>query len=216
MAVAKPKPSDSPRIYYHHLPPEDRPQNYVIILPNHSSTHRRRQRQRIILCTTTLLLAASVIYLLWPSDPYLSIVRLHLDRLKIRTRPLPCLDITLDLIVKVRNRDFYSIDYDSLTVAVGYRGKQLGFITSDNGHVKARGSSYINATLVLDGVGILSDVIFLLEDLAKGSVPIDTVTQVRGQLGLFFFEFPLNAKVSCEVYVNTHNQTVFRQNCYPE
>lgn len=81
--------------------------------------------------------------------------------------------------------------------------------------MKARGSSYINATLDLDGIEVLHDVFYLLEDLARGSIPLDTVSEVRGKLGLFFFEIPLKARVSCEVYVNTNNQTIVHQDCYP-
>lgn len=101
-------------------------------------------------------------------------------------------------------------------VSIGYRGKKLGFVTSDGGHVRARGSSYVDAMLELDGVEMLTDVVWLLEDLARGLVPFDTVTEVHGRLGVFFFHLPLKAKVSCEVKVNIRNQTIIRQNCYPE
>lgn len=71
-----------------------------------------------------------------------------------------------------------------------YRGDRLGYVSSDNGYVRARGESYVNATLQLDGVEILSDAILLLEDLAKGSVPFDAVTEIDGKLGVFFFDIP--------------------------
>ena len=93
--------------------------------------------------------------------------------------------------MKIINVDVYSIDYSSLVVSIGYRGKKLGFVTSDRGHVRGMASSYVDATLELEGVEVLSDVIMLVEDLARGSVPFDTVTEVRGRLGVFFFEVPL-------------------------
>lgn len=82
--------------------------------------------------------------------------------------------------------------------------------------MKARGSSYVNATLMLDGFRVLHDLIYLIEDVAAGSVPFDTVSKVEGQLGLLFFSIPIQAIVSCEIYVNPKNQTIIRQNCYPE
>ena len=57
--------------------------------------------------------------------------------------------------------------------------------------MKARGSSYINATLDLNGIEILHDIFYLLEDLARGSIPFDTDSEVQGKLGLFFFKIPL-------------------------
>lgn len=61
--------------------------------------------------------------------------------------------------------------------------------------MRAMGSSYVDATLELNGVEVISDVILLIEDLARGLVPFDTVTEVRGQLGVFFLQFPLKVNL---------------------
>ncbi|KAI3455412.1 hypothetical protein Pfo_012075 [Paulownia fortunei] len=201
--------------------PQPQPPQYVIVLPPYPPPHRhrilRKSCRRCLFCFATFLLfLVAAAYLLWPSDPDLSVVRLRLDRLHFHTRPKISLDVTLDLTVRVENRDFYSMNYDSLLVAIGYRGKRLGYVTSDGGHIKSRGSSYVNATLQLDRVEILSDVILLLEDLAKGAVTFDTVSEIGGKLGVFFFDLPLKTKIKCEVIVNTRNQTIARQSCYPE
>ncbi|XP_057504199.1 uncharacterized protein LOC130787769 [Actinidia eriantha] len=206
--MASPKTSEPP---YYPLPSNQHHQNYVVYLP---SASRRRQSRRRILCTAAIVLLAAAVYFLWPSDPDLDIARLRLDHLRIHTVPTFAVDATLRLTVKIINVDVYSIDYSSLVVSIGYRGKNLGFVTSDRGHVRGMASSYVDATLELEGVEVLSDVIMLVEDLARGSVPFDTVTEVRGRLGVFFFDIPLQARVSCEVRVNARNQTIIRQNCY--
>ncbi|KAL0415250.1 UNVERIFIED_CONTAM: hypothetical protein Slati_3356900 [Sesamum latifolium] len=175
--------------------PQPQPPQYVIVLPPYPPPHRhrlfRKSWQRCLFCFATFLLfLIAAAYLLWPSDPELSIVRLRLERLRFHMRPKISLDITMDLTVRVRNQDFYELDYDSLLVAIGYRGKRLGYVTSDGGHIKARGSSYVNATLQLDRVEILSDVVLLIEDLAKGEVTFDTESEITGKLGLSFFTYP--------------------------
>lgn len=121
---------------------------------------------------------------------------MNLDRFHFRTSPLLSFDITLDLTVKVRNKDFYSLDYDSLRVAIGYRGENLGSVKSVGGHINARGSSYVNATLRLDAVEVLSSAIYLLEDLVRGSITFDTDSKISGELGLFFVELPLEVILS--------------------
>lgn len=83
-----------------------------------------------------------------------------------------------------------------MAVSVGYRGRELGFVSSDGGRVKARGSSYVNATLDLNGFEVIHDVFYLLEDLAKGVIPFDTVTEVNGSLGFFFFKIPLKVNLA--------------------
>ncbi|KAK3028344.1 hypothetical protein RJ639_037806 [Escallonia herrerae] len=97
----------------------------------------------------------------------------------------------MDLTIKVWNPDLYSMNYGSLVVSIGYRGKGLGFVSLSRGHVRPRGASYVDATPELDGVEVMSDVFLLLEDLARGSIPFDTVTEVRGLLGLSIFRLPL-------------------------
>ncbi|KAJ6706346.1 LATE EMBRYOGENESIS ABUNDANT (LEA) HYDROXYPROLINE-RICH GLYCOPROTEIN FAMILY [Salix purpurea] len=166
--------------------------------------------------TVLLLLLSALVYVCWPSDPMVEVVRLRLNKIRIHTLPIINVDLSLYVTLKVRNLDVYSMDFTSLDVAVKYRGKRLGHVRSDHGHVRALGSSYVDAEIDLRGISVLSDVVSLLEDLGRGTVPFDTVTEVSGKLGLFFFGFPLKAKSSCEVLVNTHSQTIARQTCYPE
>ncbi|KAF2303899.1 hypothetical protein GH714_024242 [Hevea brasiliensis] len=94
--------------------------------------------------------------------------------------------------------------------------ERAGLVRSQGGKIRARGSSYVNALLDLNGLEIIHDVFYLIEDLARGVIPFDTSTKVHGELGLLFFKIPIKARVSCEVYVNTDNQTIVRQDCYPE
>nr|GLL19793.1 uncharacterized protein LOC109186495 [Ipomoea trifida] len=64
---------------------------------------------------------------------------------------------------KKQNRTF-SLDEETIGVSDGYRGKKLGNVTSDKGHLQTRASSYINATLELEDVEIFSDVLSIIED----------------------------------------------------
>ncbi|XP_057966927.1 uncharacterized protein LOC131157076 isoform X2 [Malania oleifera] len=191
------------------------PQNYVV-LPLYRPPERPRRLRRILLWSAAAVLLSASVFLLWPSDPELKLVRLRLNRVRVISSPKLALDLSLSLTLKVRNRDFFSLDYQSLSVSIGYRGRALGFVNSDGGRIRARGSSYVDATLDLDGLEIVHDVFYLIEDLAKGSIPFDADTEVRGDLGVFFFKIPLQARVSCEVYVNVKNQTVMHQDCRPK
>jgi LEA14-like dessication related protein len=169
------------------------PHSYVVLTPYYPSPNRGRCR---IICTVSLILLAAIVYAFWPSEPDVKIVRLRLKRIHIHTIPRMAVDISMFVTVRVRNSDVYSMDYRALEVAVGYRGKRLGHVRSERGHVRARGSSYVDAELDFDGVELLADLVHLLEDLAKGTVPFDTVTEIEAQLGLLFFQVPLLVKLS--------------------
>ncbi|XVE54289.1 hypothetical protein DITRI_Ditri03aG0068900 [Diplodiscus trichospermus] len=200
---------------YTPLPPNPNHQN-VIILPVYYErpNHNYRCLRRCLTFTGIVLLLSAAVFFLYPSDPTLQLARIQLNHVGVHTSPKLTLDLSFSLTIRVRNRDFFSLDYEKLVVSVGYRGRELGVVSSEGGRVRARGSSYVNATLDLDGFEVIHDVVYLIADLVKGVIPFDTNTKVDGFLGLLFFQIPLKAEVSCEVYVNTNNQTIVRQDCY--
>ncbi|TQD74659.1 hypothetical protein C1H46_039795 [Malus baccata] len=212
--------SKSEYVFYAPVPTgpyNPQPQQNVVVLTHYRRTPDyccRRSLRLYISITTSLLLLSAAAFFLYPSDPTVQLARISLNHVRINAAPKPTLDLSFSLTIRVRNRDFFSLNYDSLKVTVGYRARELGFVSSDGGRVRARASSYVNATLVIDGLEVLHDVFYLLEDLAKGVIPFDTDTEVDGSLGLLFFKIPIKARASCEVYVGTTNQTVVREDCY--
>ncbi|KAF4365441.1 hypothetical protein F8388_012806 [Cannabis sativa] len=229
-------------VSYGPLPPNPHsatPQN-VVVLPYYRPPPRNHTNHLLRQClcyAAAFLFFSAAAYFLYPSDPTLQLARVHLNRVRVNSSPYLTLDLSFSLTVKVYNRDFFSLNYDSLVVSVGYRGRELGFVRSAGGRIRARGSSYVNATLDLNGFEVIHDVFYLLEDLARGVIPFDTDTKIEGNLGLLLFNIPLKeylnkepncvnyigvlvynylARASCEVYVNTSNQTVVRKDCYPE
>lgn len=197
------------------------PPEYVVVLPTYPPPHRHRLLRKsckrclfCVACSLVLLVAAG--YILWPYTPELSIVSLRLDRVNFDTWPAVSLNLTMALEVKVWNSAVYPVDYDSLVVAIGYRGEGIGYAASDGGVIEARQSSLVNATLQLDQVEILRDVVLLLEDLEKGAVTFDTESEMKGKLGIWTMFLPLKTETECEVVVNTRNGTIAHQSCYSE
>ncbi|KAB1200591.1 hypothetical protein CJ030_MR0G006892 [Morella rubra] len=202
-------------VLYSSVPPIPTSQNVVVVLPLYHPPPRRRRVRQFLVSATSILVFFLAFYLLYPSDPDIQVTRVRLNHVRVNSSPSLTLDLSFSLSVKVYNRDFFSLDYSSLVVSVGYRGRKLGYVSSEGGRVRARASSYVNATLDLNGFEVLYDVFYLLEDLAKGVIPFDTGTEVNGELGLFFFKIPLKGRLSCNVYVNPNNQTIVQQDCYP-
>ncbi|KAG7984313.1 hypothetical protein I3843_04G153800 [Carya illinoinensis] len=211
---------------YGPLPSSPTPQ-HVVVLPLYRPPPSLRCIRRYLAVATVLFLLSLAVFLLYPSDPTIKLARVRLNHVRVKSSHGLSLDrvksshglsldLSFSLTIKVYNRDFFSLDYNSLVVSVGYRGRELGFVSSQGGRVRARASSYVNATLDLNGYEVIHDAFYLIEDLARGVIPFDTDTEVNGVLGLFFFQIPLKARVSCEVYVNSNNQTIVRQDCYPE
>ncbi|CAH2079328.1 unnamed protein product [Thlaspi arvense] len=197
--------------------PSSQPSQTVIVLAPYRR-HRRSSFLRSLRCcllyTAAILLLSAAVYFLYPSDPDINVSRIQLNHLRVLDSLKPALDLSFSLTLKVRNRDFFSLHYDSLVVSIGYRGRELGLVKSRGGHLRARDSSYINATLELDGLEVVHDVIYLIGDLAKGVIPFDTIAQVKGDIGVLLFQIPIQGKVSCEVFVNVNNQKISHQDCH--
>ncbi|KAL6974387.1 hypothetical protein U1Q18_028568 [Sarracenia purpurea var. burkii] len=207
--------SKGEEVFYAPIPPFPDLQNYVVLpLYRRPPPFYHHIRRRCLGVSAFLLFLVAAVFILYPADPDLTLVRLNLSHIQVRTSPPPTLDLDLSLTLKVRNRDFFSLNYSSIIVAIGYRGRELGFVTSNGGRIRARGSSYVNATLVIDGFEFIHDVVYLIEDLARGSISLDTDSVVKGTIRFFFVDIPIKGRVSCEVYVNTNNQTITRQDCY--
>ncbi|KAK9697724.1 hypothetical protein RND81_08G056500 [Saponaria officinalis] len=214
MSTAAKPPETTP---YTLLPSSEPPPTYVILQCHPQTTTIFRILRRVIILTLSLLLVSLIIYLLYPSNPELRLVRVRLNHIRLHTRTHPpSLDLSLLVTLRVRNRALLSAVYSAVTVDISYRGRQLGFVKSSGGKIRAKQSSYVNATLVLNGFEVLHDFFYLIEDVASGFVPFDTVSTFRGYVGFFFFKIPIKAKVSCEVDVNPLNQKIIHQNCYPE
>ncbi|XP_020096001.1 uncharacterized protein LOC109715432 [Ananas comosus] len=231
-ALFPPPPALSP---YYAIPVGadfDDPRSAYVLLPAYphlrSLHHCRRRRRRccraaasccgIAFFLSLFASAAAALFILWPSDPDVGVARLRLDRLHVGPPPLAAIDLHLRLDIRVRNPDFFALDYRSVVTSVSYRRRPLGSLAAAGagGRVRARGVSYLDAELRLDGIEVLDDAVYLIEDLARGSIPFDAVTEVEGTLALFSFQIPVKGRISCSVIVNPHKQEIIRHDCYPE
>ncbi|KAJ4755555.1 hypothetical protein LUZ62_089960 [Rhynchospora pubera] len=206
--------------YYSAIPTS--PSDTYIFLPVRFCLRRRRSLRFRSPCSSSSFLTLSLlsflllsVFFLYPSDPDLSVARLNLSRFHVNTSPAVALSISIGLDLKIRNPDFFSIDYSHLNSTVMYRGRRLGSVTSQGGHVRARGVSYVQAELNLDAVRIIDDVFYLIEDIASGLIPFETQTEIVGDVHLFFLNVPVQGKISCSVGVNPQTQSIIKQDCYP-
>ncbi|XP_058002021.1 uncharacterized protein LOC110654089 [Hevea brasiliensis] len=184
--------SKSSSVPYSSVPSHPVPQNVIVLSyyrppPNPSLVFLRR----CILFASAILLLSAAVFFLYPSDPTLQVARIRLNHIRVNSFPKLTLDLSFSIVIRVRNSDFFSLEYDSLDVSVGYRGRELGIVNSQGGKLRVRGSSYVNATLDLNGLQIIHDVFYLIEDLARGVIPLDTDTKINGELGLLFFKIPI-------------------------
>ncbi|KAL6894445.1 hypothetical protein ACP4OV_008543 [Aristida adscensionis] len=177
---------------------DPRPADSYAVLLVPVRLRRRLRRGCASRCLAPLLSALALLalggFLAWPADPDVSLARLRLAHVSVSARPAVAVNISAALKVRVRNPDLFALDYTRLDVSTGYRGAPLGTVTSGGGRVRAHAVSYIDADLHLDGIRVVEDAIYLLEDLARGSVPFDAIAEVEGHLHFFFLSIPVKGE----------------------
>jgi len=174
-------PNPNPNFKSYPYPPNE---NVVVGLPSYYPIHHRNNRRNYLIPAIVLIFLAAAIFFLYPSDPELHLARIQLNHIAIRANPKPILDLSFSLKLKVRNRDFFSIKYNSLDVSLGYRGREIGTVSSvGGGKIRARGSDYVDVVLSIDGFEVIYDTFYLIHDLAVGVIAFDTVSKIDGKLG---------------------------------
>ncbi|KAK1323738.1 hypothetical protein QJS10_CPA02g00243 [Acorus calamus] len=98
----------------------------------------------------------------------------------------------MGLQIKIRNRDFFPLEYKRVRVSIGYRGNDLGKVkVKGSDRIPARGTTIVKAELKVDGARVVRDVVKLIEDVAHGGVTFDTDTTIKGTLFIFGFLVPI-------------------------
>lgn len=160
----------------------------------HSQNYVVSPRRCCVTLTVGLILCLASVFILWPSDPEVKIVRLRVNRMKVHPLPPISADLRISVTVRVRNGDVYWMELTEVDVGVKYRGKKLGHVESEDWHVRGWGSCHVLGDVEFSGLPA-SDVVHLMEDMARGRVYFQAVAEVTGHLGLLFYHLPLTFKV---------------------
>lgn len=151
-------------------------------------------RSSLVLLGVALLLGG-IAFLLWPTAPEVEVKDISLDGIDISQDdddssssiiPSFTLDVTLELVVQITNKNLYGLTYDHIRVHVLYRGDEIAQVQADGGSVPSQSVTNATATVDLQGKQILDNFGDLWSDISNRSVPFVTVTQLTGNLDLFF------------------------------
>uniref|UniRef100_A0A1D1YYE2 Putative inorganic polyphosphate/ATP-NAD kinase n=1 Tax=Anthurium amnicola TaxID=1678845 RepID=A0A1D1YYE2_9ARAE len=151
----------------------------------------------ILILLVTLLFLTAVGLVLWPSQPELKIVNIQLSHVNISKSEgvNAFLDTSMNLKVKIWNRDFISHNYNLILISIGYEGKWLGTTTSNATFVNARSVSYLDATVRLNGTQDLEGSFKQHDDITKGSIPLEIVIEVGERFHFFSINIPIQVSL---------------------
>eukprot|EP00252_Welwitschia_mirabilis_P025613 TRINITY_DN8087_c0_g1_i1.p1 TRINITY_DN8087_c0_g1~~TRINITY_DN8087_c0_g1_i1.p1 ORF type:complete len:228 (-),score=6.75 TRINITY_DN8087_c0_g1_i1:345-1028(-) len=190
-----------------------------VILEAAPRRQRQQSRWRWMACVALWMIlgvvAGGCVYVLWPSEPRMELVRMKLEGIRWHTQIHPIsilLDVDLGVTAKVTNKNYVGVYYNHVMVNISYRGENIGSVRSESGYIGPRATAYVEADVNLTDID-LADVLYFLEDIAKGSIPFTSLTYFDGYIRILGFSVPLKATVNCEVLVDTQDHSVSNQDC---
>lgn len=141
-----------------------------------------------ILILFSCLLLAGAAFVFWPTQPEVELEHWKLNGINFDKEegrsiiPAVYLNISLDVVLQIKNHNFVGIYYDFLKVEILYRGSYIGDAKLEGGHILARRTVLVPAILNLEAREILESAAELLADIARGEVPLTTHIKIVGDV----------------------------------
>ncbi|KAK7394917.1 hypothetical protein VNO78_15458 [Psophocarpus tetragonolobus] len=168
----------------------------------------------IVLVIVAIILAFT---LFKTKEPRTELVSATLEGIAPRVT-LPAIDIqinvTLDLKVRVENRNRATFKHQGGKSILLYKGKEFGETDIYPGVIPSRGSTIIPCRLTLQVDELASNLTGLISDLMGGEISMDTVTRIPGRvIFLGFIKKHIVAKSNCQFTISIPDFKIKNQSC---
>ncbi|CAK9224335.1 unnamed protein product [Sphagnum troendelagicum] len=167
-----------------------------------------------------MLLSVCAGFLLWPSQPVVELKRWKLDGITIDQRhdgksifPVVDFNVTLDVLLEIKNRNFAGVEYDYWRTRILYRDSEVGDVKLKGGSIRARSVVRVPAVINLETRQILENASELWMDYVNRRLPLTTRIQFIGALQFFFLKPHVEVNLSCDVVVDPKDKVILKEEC---
>ncbi|KAL2330467.1 hypothetical protein Fmac_018048 [Flemingia macrophylla] len=122
------------------------------------------------------------------------------------------LNVTLEVDVSVKNTNKFGFRYFDGSATLNYRGELIGEAPIPNGEIAPQETNKVNFTLTVMADRFLSNS-QVIRDAALGSLPLNAVVTINGEVFLGFIKFHVGSTSSCDFTVMLSNNTVVVNRC---
>ncbi|KAB2630382.1 hypothetical protein D8674_007901 [Pyrus ussuriensis x Pyrus communis] len=124
------------------------------------------------------------------------------------------LNITVDLMINVQNRNYASFKHGAGKTLLLYQGTQVGDADLYPGNVPARGNATLPCRLTLQVDRVANDLSKLISDVLGGEIMLQTKTRIPGRITfLGFIKKHAVALSACQLTIGFPKMKVKRQDC---
>ncbi|ERM93766.1 hypothetical protein AMTRI_Chr02g217310 [Amborella trichopoda] len=139
--------------------------------------------------------------LLKPKQPKVEARAVTLENIEFGLFPVVNLNVTLGLVLLIRNPNVASFKFSNSTAFAYYRGVEVAQSPVPEGRIAARGSHMVSTRVVIVADKLVTNPNFF-GDILKGSLFFTSISEVSGKVGLFgIVKFRAMSSTSCEITV---------------
>ncbi len=154
-----------------------------------------------IIIIIIMLLTVCAGFFFWPSQPVVELKRWKLDGITMDQRhdgksifPVVDFNVTLDVLLEIKNRNFAGVEYDYWRTRILYRDSEIGDVKLKGGSIRARSVVRVPAVINLETRQILENASELWMDYLDRRLPLTTRIQFIGALQFFFLKPHMEVK----------------------
>ncbi|KAJ3670410.1 hypothetical protein LUZ60_010734 [Juncus effusus] len=166
-------------------------------------------------CFITIILILLIIFLVLFFRFYLFKIRapkisasgITLENFAFTPPPIVSINITLGILINVKNPNYADFNYKSSDSTIFYHGTQVGLTEMPAGLVKARSTALVNTTVHVDGASMITSP-DLVPDLGSGFLSLDVYTSLTGKVVIIkIFKIRATVDSVCTVTISLVGQT---------
>ncbi|CAJ2671060.1 unnamed protein product [Trifolium pratense] len=123
------------------------------------------------------------------------------------------LNVTLDVLVSVKNPNIFGLKYYDGFAQLNYRGEEIGEAPIPSGEISSKETKQMNVTLTIMADRILSNS-QVISDVTSGGIQLNTFMRISGEVSILgLIKFHGNTTASCDFVINTSNKTIDSHVC---
>ncbi|GLU17805.1 hypothetical protein SLE2022_341580 [Rubroshorea leprosula] len=123
------------------------------------------------------------------------------------------LNITIDLKLRIENRNRASFRHGTGKTLLLYQGNQVGETDIYPGAIPAMGSTDLSCLLTLQVDKIASNIEAMMQDVFDGEIEMETQARIPGRVTLWFIKKHIIAKSDCRLTIAVPTFNVQKQTC---
>ncbi|KAK1305259.1 Early nodulin-like protein 3 [Acorus calamus] len=120
----------------------------------------------------------------------------------------PTLNVTMDVIISIKNRNYASFIYDNTTTSIYYKEDLIAEAPMEAGLIRARSTSDVSTSVVVIADELLLDPVFYADVVLTGMFRVTSTSSLHGRVDVLgVLKRRATVHTDCDISVYVRNET---------